>query len=147
MNRETFEEAIFERFKLGWAVGIEEAMLKEIAPNAVGSAILQRSELWGHGMALKMRAWVLAGKHEGGHKKHIVRMPSSWWQHLKDDLFPNWLKGWMPVDYIFVHSADGEVIELGDLYVCPHSDVKWRDDCEPHITFMIGGPVDGSRAD
>ena len=136
MTRKAFQEAVFERFEIGWAVGIEEALLDDIASGVVNNTILQKSELWGHGMAMKMRTWILAGKHENGHRKHIVRVPTSWWQHFKDDIFPKWLKKLAPVDYVFVHSADGEVIEFGDLYVCPHADIKWKDDCGPHITFM-----------
>lgn len=65
-----------------------------------------------------------------------VRVPSTWWQHFKEQCFPSWLVKRFPVDYTVKASQ-----ELRRYNACPHSPIKCDDfnGNVAHLKFLAGG--------
>lgn len=81
-------------------------------------------------LCISIRAYILAGKHE--REPISIEEPSSWLQHLKRDFAPAWLTKRWPV-----RTSVRTVIPNINVYVCPHSNVKFPD--ISHLKFMAYG--------
>ncbi len=78
-------------------------------------------------LVLELRTWILAGKHP--ETWETISYPQDWWQHFRLRFFPEFWLGVYPVKY-----KRERVRTRGNVYVCPHADLKFRD--PKHLEFI-----------
>jgi hypothetical protein len=79
-------------------------------------------------LTMQLRTFLLRSGHEDQHVEEMG-VPSTWWQHLKQDHFPAWLLRRFPVKF---HMKKFTYEKF--TYLCPHADLAWPD--PNHIEFM-----------
>jgi len=108
-----------ERLKL---IAIQEFAKELIYPQDVKLSISEHTHFMFDSFALRMVAEFL-GKLE---KDTIVSYPENWKESFKERWFPQWLKTHYPIKYT----------EKSVYKVCPHIDIKFRDNPNPHLAFL-----------
>jgi hypothetical protein len=79
-----------------------------------------------------MRAYA-AAKNYRDQRKISIRVPASWWQHLKRDYAPEWFTRWWPVRMKKrTHHFTTKVTNL-----CPHAYISWDQGKAKHLEFMM----------
>lgn len=105
-------------------------------------------------MIFKLKAYVLSNRTEEkpslfrvhGNVEFTYSEPSSWWQHLKQDLFPKWALKRFPVRMVDKKEQRRVTLKamqtlVTNYYCCPHANIPWNGrDAKIHIDFLEGKP-------
>lgn len=76
-------------------LGTRKLLPRFIANTALFEVYEQTAEY----MAMELRAYVLARKQVDEYHNAVLEVPATWWQHLKQDYFPEWYKRRWPIRF------------------------------------------------
>lgn len=96
-------------------------------PMIYSNAVLtRRLDVITDSLVIELESWILAKTHEG----HYTDVPSTWWQHFKQAVFPSWAQTRWPV---ITNRIPVKVVKI-----CPHSTEKHKVDGfgKVHVTWM-----------
>jgi hypothetical protein len=121
-------------------ISTQEKLSKGVLDEELGKVPQLRSSMrisvdWDYilrGMIPRLTGWILRDEHKHNVTKTMsITVPTTWWEMLKRDHFPEWWKRRWPV---VEHALTKDYVFEEEVRVCPHANVAWR---EPdHIEFL-----------
>ena len=93
--------------------------------------LIERGGLWNYGMARIAVRYLARTACTTELRGEALDIPVNWWNMLKRDHFPAWLKRWMPVKTRQVRV----VYRFEHTYTCPHIKIAEH---KPHFRWLEG---------
>jgi hypothetical protein len=119
MDSELIDKLELEKLKL---IAIERLSKEMIYPQNLKLSVDEQTQFMYDEIIFRMVAEFI-GKLE---KDTVVSYPKNWRESFKERWFPRWLKSRYPIRYV----------EKPVYKVCPHIDIKFRDNPNPHLGFL-----------
>jgi hypothetical protein len=87
------------------------------------------------GLIFRFRSYLAGAKHESTHVEQTIKVPLSWWDHVKERFAPKWfLKRW-PTQYRTIEVK--RVVTITN--ICPHIEVPHDD--RRHFEVLFAGKL------